>query len=182
MAIFTPTFGKTPFQGATFLLESKWQLADIEAEWRAQIELAKKKIPRLSHFSGHMGCTHADPAIREMVTRLGQEYGLAIDLEEYDVKPMRGFKPASEGYGYTEKRAEFITNLKALTPGVWLFVEHPGYDRPELQQIRPYMSENIALDRDHVTQLFTDPEVKKVIAQMNIELVNYPQVKALFTE
>src|SRR5689334_21340343 len=43
------------------ILENKWTLEDVEKEFRAQIELALKKIPRISHVSGHMGCTHMDP-------------------------------------------------------------------------------------------------------------------------
>src|SRR5687768_12471362 len=37
------------------LLQNKWNIGEIEKEWRAQIEMAKKNIPRLSHISGHMG-------------------------------------------------------------------------------------------------------------------------------
>src|SRR5664280_1858092 len=36
--------------------ENHWKIEDIEKEFRAQIELALKKIPRISHVSGHMGC------------------------------------------------------------------------------------------------------------------------------
>jgi predicted glycoside hydrolase/deacetylase ChbG (UPF0249 family) len=39
------------------LLQNPWKIDDIEKEWRAQIESAKKYIPRLSHISAHMGCT-----------------------------------------------------------------------------------------------------------------------------
>jgi hypothetical protein len=39
------------------LLQNPWTIDEIEKEWRAQIESAKKYIPRLSHISAHMGCT-----------------------------------------------------------------------------------------------------------------------------
>ena len=38
------------------LLQNQWKIEDVEKEWRAQIETAKKNIPRLSNISGHMGC------------------------------------------------------------------------------------------------------------------------------
>ena len=37
------------------LLENKPDAADVEREIRAQIELALKKIPRVTHISAHMG-------------------------------------------------------------------------------------------------------------------------------
>jgi YdjC-like protein len=39
------------------LSENNWKIGDIEKEFRAQIELAMKRIPRISHISAHMGCS-----------------------------------------------------------------------------------------------------------------------------
>ncbi len=36
-------------------MESNWDIAEIEKKLRAQIELALKKVPHISHFSEHMG-------------------------------------------------------------------------------------------------------------------------------
>ena len=54
---FYPTIYPNKNYPKRLVVENNWQLADVEKEFRAQIELALKKIPRLSHFSGHMGCT-----------------------------------------------------------------------------------------------------------------------------
>ena len=35
--------------------EHHWKIEDVEKEFRAQIELALKEIPYISHFSAHMG-------------------------------------------------------------------------------------------------------------------------------
>ena len=40
-----------------YLSENKWTLADVEKEFRAQIEMGLKKLPHVSHVSAHMGCT-----------------------------------------------------------------------------------------------------------------------------
>src|SRR5690606_6674874 len=38
------------------IVESAWDIGEIEKELRAQIELALKRIPRITHLSEHMGC------------------------------------------------------------------------------------------------------------------------------
>src|SRR4026209_1510040 len=49
--------------------EQKWKLADVEKEFRAQIEMARKKIPRISHISGHMGCTDISDSVKLLTTK-----------------------------------------------------------------------------------------------------------------
>src|SRR5690606_20449465 len=44
-------------------------VADIEREFRAQIELALKKIPRISHLTSHMGCTALSDDVKTMTVR-----------------------------------------------------------------------------------------------------------------
>jgi hypothetical protein len=58
--------------------DNQWKLEDIEKEFRAQIETAIKKIPRISHLSSHMGCTRLDPAVTEMTKKLAKEYSLLL--------------------------------------------------------------------------------------------------------
>ncbi|MFT4022586.1 MAG: serine hydrolase, partial [Flavihumibacter sp.] len=60
------------------ITQNNWKLEDIEAELRAQIQLAKKYIPRLNHLSGHMGSLNFDPRVEEMVKRVAGEYGLIV--------------------------------------------------------------------------------------------------------
>ena len=47
-------------------------------ELRAQIELAIKYIPQLSHISDHMNVASCRPDIRELVDRLAKEYNLPL--------------------------------------------------------------------------------------------------------
>ena len=64
------------------LLENNWNIADIEKEFRAQIELATKKIPRITHISGHMGCNSMKPEVNELAIKFAKEYNIYIDLRE----------------------------------------------------------------------------------------------------
>lgn len=153
------------------VLENKFNLEEIENEWRAQIELAKKEIPRLSHISGHMGCTRLNDEVIALTKKLAVEYQIDIDLQELGV----------EGVGYdgahgtlAEKKESFIKMLNKLQKGkTYLFVEHPGMDNPELRAISHIGYENVAEDRQGVTDLWTDEEIKALIKRKGIELVSY---------
>jgi hypothetical protein len=147
---------------------------EVEQELRAQIELARKKIKNVTHLSSHMGAPTSRPDLAELVGSLADEYGLAVDMSE--VKPFRSMGSSKDPF---EKRlALFLDSLEKLGPGTWLLVEHPGLDTPEMQAHGHPGYENVAQHRRDVTQLFTDPKVKKVIQRRNIELVTYGQLKA----
>jgi hypoxanthine phosphoribosyltransferase len=50
--------------------ENKWSLKEIEQEARAQIEMALRHIPHISHISGHMGSLSFAPQVGELMKRL----------------------------------------------------------------------------------------------------------------
>jgi hypothetical protein len=69
--------------------------------------------------------------------------------------------------------------LDKLEPGqTYLFVDHPGYDSPELRAIHHIGYETVAADRQGVTDLFTNEQVKAMIRQKNIQLIGYNEIKA----
>lgn len=157
------------------LKENNPKLEDIERELRAQIELAKKKIPRISHISAHMGCYHMSDEVKLLAKKLAKEYGVDIDPADYNVKSVRyaGPKTTSE-----EKVASFIRMLDDLKPGeTYLFVDHPGLDTPELHAIHHIGYENVATDRQGVTNTWTDPRVKEAIKKKGIQLISYADLK-----
>jgi chitin disaccharide deacetylase len=153
------------------IMENDWKIADIEKEFRAQIELALKKIPRITHISGHMNSTAFSPEVKALSKKLAKEYKIDIDPEDYNV--------ISTGYGrqsktLKEKTANFLLMLNTLQPGkTYLFVDHPGIDNEELRAISHIGYENVAEDRQGVTDLFTNKEVMKVIRQKGIKLIGY---------
>jgi hypothetical protein len=63
--------------------------------------------------------------------------------------------------------------LESLQFGLWLVVEHPGLDTPEMRAIGHLGYENVAQDRDGVTRAFTSARVKKVIRRRGIHLTSY---------
>lgn len=153
---------------------SQWNIDEIEKELRAQIELAMKHIPQVSHVSTHMGFASMDPQVADLVKSLAIEYGIYIDLEQHNIQRMPGWK---RNQTLDEKIDTFISNLEELTPGNYLFVEHPAYDEPEMRATFHTSYTNVAEDRDHVTQIFTNQRVMDCIKKQGIELVSYSDFK-----
>lgn len=153
------------------VLDNKFSLPEIEKEWRAQIVLAKKEIPRLSHISGHMGCTRLNEEVAALAKQLAMEYELDIDLEELGATRVGYDGPHTTP---AEKKESFMKMLAKLERGkTYLFVEHPGIDTPELRAISHIGYKNVAEDRQGVTDLWLDAEVKALIQKKGIELVSY---------
>jgi hypothetical protein len=153
------------------LRNQQWDLEEIEAEMRAQIELALKYIPRVSHLSCHMGCSGWDESVAEVYGRLAREYGLDIRPGELGVER---FPLAAKGETLEERIAHFIGGLHALQPGhTYLFVEHPAVASPEMEAVGHPGYENVNEDRDLVRRMFTSDRVKKVIEEKNIKLISY---------
>jgi predicted glycoside hydrolase/deacetylase ChbG (UPF0249 family) len=157
------------------LKEVKFTLADIEKEFRAQIELALKKIPRISHISGHMGCTRLDDDVKAMTAKLANEYKLIFETEGLKVKSMSYDGPHKT---LDEKVSSFLAALDKLEAGTtYLFVDHPGLDSPELRAIHHIGYEDVATDRQGVTSLWTDPKIKEAIRKKNIQLIAYKDLR-----
>jgi predicted glycoside hydrolase/deacetylase ChbG (UPF0249 family) len=155
--------------------ENEWKIEDVEKEFRAQIELALKKIPRISHISSHMGCTRIDDKVAALTKKLAQEYKIDIEPEEFGVK---GFGYEGAHKTLPEKVTSFISALNKLEPGsTYIFVDHPGIDSPELRAIHHVGYEDVASDRQGVTSLWTDPKVKEIIKQRGIQLIGYRDLK-----
>lgn len=153
------------------LLDHPLNLEDIEKEFRAQIELALKKIPRISHISGHMGCTNINESVAQIVDKLSKEYKIHIDLKQHKVNGVRFKGPHKT---FAEKKQSFLAMLETLEPGKnYMFVEHPGYDDPELRAIHHIGYENVAEDRQGVTDLLLDADIKAAIKKRNISLISY---------
>jgi len=151
--------------------ENQWKIADIEKEFRAQIELALKKIPRISHLSSHMGCTYLSEDVKTLTKKLALEYHIPL-APDTDLAKMTGFSGAHKTAA--EKVQSFLTMLDKLQPGnTYIFVEHPGLDGEELRAVYHIGYEDVAADRQGVTDLFTNEKVKAAIKQKGIQLISY---------
>lgn len=159
------------FPPRTSLEEASPDLKEIEAEIRAQIELAKRHIPRVTYTWPHMFFTRLSPQVGTLVSKLTAEYGL--------VEPIARFKPKFLGQVYQQldpgevKADKLAARLETLEPGLWLMVDHAATDTPEIQAIGHKGYEQVAADRSAVLAAWTSPKVKAVIERRGIELTNY---------
>lgn len=153
------------------LAENPWTIEDLEKELRAQIELARRKVPRISHVSAHMGCVMVRADARALLQRLGKEYGLMVETGTNTVKGVsyQGARGTS-----AEKIDSFIRMIESLEPGRdYLFVDHPGLDTPELRAIHHIGYENVAVDRQGVTDTYTSERVRSALAAKGVRLIGY---------
>lgn len=148
-------------------------LEEVEAEVRAQIELAVNNIPQVSHVSDHMGWSRADPRLSEIVTRVAEEYELNIDLASLGVEGARWGASSSDD---PETRIDKLVNmLNGLDTGLHLLIEHPGLNTPEMEGHGHEGYRNVHTHRDAVTEAFCSPEVKRAITKHGIRLVSYKE-------
>lgn len=157
----------------TGFLDARPKIEEVEKELRAQIEMGKKHIKNLTHLSVHMGTATATGELRKLSERLAEEYKLA--LESKGAKGVRGF--GGSGQSGEEKEKSLVAALEKLEAGLWVLVEHPGLDTPEMRGLGHAGYWNVASDREGVTRAFTSEKVKKVIERRGIRLVSYGDVK-----
>lgn len=172
---FYPKLVPDPSYPKRSVSENPWRLEDVEREFRAQIELVKKHVPRVSHVSGHMGSTGFSPEVRALTSRLAKEYAIDVDTQALGVVGARydGAHATS-----AEKVESFIRMLDKLEDGKsYLFVDHPGLDGAELRGIHHIGYENVAQDRQGVTDTYTSARVRQRIAARGIQLIGYRDLK-----
>jgi hypothetical protein len=122
-----------------------------------------------------MGCTNLSDEVKAMTERLAREYKIDIDPASNGVQPARyeGSKATSD-----EKIKSFIAMLSKLEKGkTYLFVDHPGLDSPELRAIHHIGYEDVARDRQGVTDTWTSKEVKDAIKKYGVELISYKDLR-----
>lgn len=155
--------------GPNGFLDADWKLDEVQRELRAQIELAVDRIANVTHLSCHMGTASATPELRALVEQLAAEYKLPLGAGDAQGAPRFGGKDTTA----QQKEENLASVLENLQPGLWLIVEHPGLDTPEMRAIGHPGYENVALDRQGVTQAFTSARVKAVVERRGIRLVSY---------
>jgi chitin disaccharide deacetylase len=170
---FPMIWQRSDFPKGTALNGTSWKIKEIEKEFRAQIETAKRYLPRVSHVNCHMGCESCDPEISSLVKKLAEEYELVIDLKELGYKHIDLWN--RDDTSAAQRIGSALNCIKNLEPGRYFFIEHPGLNTSEMQAIWHKGYENVAADRDGVTKVFTNPGVKDLIRLRNISLISYKQ-------
>jgi chitin disaccharide deacetylase len=167
-------FFPTPWKGSAdfpSLHDNKPDFAEAEKELRAQIEMAKKHIPHLSHISTHMGFDDSHPELKKIIQRLSEEYHLPITR-----KPAVENFPGSEKMSSTvpdEREKAFIDQLTKLEKGkTYLLVTHPCHNTPEMKSISTPTYKNVGSDRAADLFILTSKKVQQALKKKSIELIS----------
>lgn len=155
------------------LLARKPQLDEIEAEWRAQITLARQRV-RIDYLDTHYLGLRAYPGMEDLMLRMAKELGLPISgwMGEKRI-------PGVYGAPIAEKKRTAAAQLQGLSSGLWLWVNHPGIDSPEHNALihtnaaDRFTGGGVGKHRAEETNVLTSPEIKDIIKTKGIRLTSY---------
>ena len=153
------------------------KLAEMQAELRAQIELAKKKGVNVQYLDTHYLELSDDPELGAAIRKIASDYNLPIS-GQLGEKEMKGVYTTP----VEQKLKTAVSALESLGPGLWLWVCHVGIDSPEQRALIHTAPEDIFGDggvganRAEELKVVTGIEVKSAILKKGIQLANYREV------
>ncbi|MFO7169193.1 MAG: polysaccharide deacetylase family protein [Chloroflexota bacterium] len=166
-------------------LISRVNLAELEREFRAQIEWVLAAGLRPTHLDSHCSVHTRSQPIFDMTLGLAREYGLALRVYQ---QPFIGQLQA-QGYptndhplmdSYTVdvagKSERYAAMLRELPPGLSEWATHPGFGNAEMQAVEPDAWQVRQTDFDFLTS----PEAREIIRQEGIILVDYRAIQELW--
>ncbi len=150
--------------------------ADMEKEFSAQIELARKKGVNLSYLDTHYVMPY-DERYRPIVERLGKKYGLPVSclLGEHELEDFGIYSAPPE-----EKEKALERVLRNLKPGVNLLIGHPGLPSLENDALIHYDPKDVQTMgtgrlRAAETLAYTSPRIKALVNELGIKLMSYAE-------
>lgn len=162
------------FPRTDVFVRAKPDLREVEAELRAQIEMARRMLPRISFLSQHMGTARATPELRDLSDRLAAEYKLPLFSSIPGIKNVRA--PYKQTNTAEEKARALAEWLEKLEPGTWTMIDHAAEDTPEMRSIGHTGYEFVATDRSAVMAAWTSDVVKDAVRRRGIILTTYRDV------
>lgn len=158
------------------LWSHKPKIEEIDAEFRAQVKLAKKSGINIQYIDTHY-MFNAPPGLSDIVKNIASEYNV----------PVSGSLGERRFIDETKlprlKKKETIEKfLEEMEPGLWLMVCHPGIDSPEQNALIHTAPNDIQVDggvglhRAEVLKTLTGIEMKSIIIKRNIKLTNYKKL------
>ena len=162
-------------------------LAELELEFRAQIEMVLAAGLKPTHLDWHALRLGGREDILALMLNLAREYGLALRVMgaswianvqsqglptiDYDFLDSYLLDPAT-------KAARYVELLRELPAGLSEWAVHPGLSNAELRAIDPVGSSYRQADYD----FFTSPQAKDVVKQEGIILMDYRTLQKIWQE
>lgn len=159
-------------------------LAELEREFRAQIEIVLASGLQPTHLDSHCGIHDRRKPILEMTTALALEYGLALrvsDMNAIEEFQQRGYPTIdhrlldSYRLPVETKTSAYAQMLRDLPPGLTEWAVHPGTGNAELQAMMPSWRV-----RQSDLDFFTSTGAQELIDDLGIVLVDYRVLQPLW--
>ncbi|MCF0160332.1 MAG: ChbG/HpnK family deacetylase [Bacteroidaceae bacterium] len=154
-------------------------LAEIEAEMRAQIEFALKKVKNVTHITDHCMWTFY-PGLLDLAIKVAADYGLRYQGQP-KLDEELGIYSLPMEWGGAPRAGKMLEALKKMEPGkTYWTIEHPAFAGEEMDGIyhldKDGKKMDTGADRQDVTDTFTNPEIMQYIKEHHIELVSFGDV------
>jgi chitin disaccharide deacetylase len=127
-------------------LLAKATVEDLDAEFRAQIEVVLSAGLKPTHLDWHCLYEGGRPDIFDLTVRLAREYGLAVRVNAASsIERLQGQGLPTNDYDMMDsyrletagKTARYLQMLRELPEGLTEWAVHPGLDYPEARAIDP---------------------------------------------
>lgn len=158
---------------------------DIEKELRAQIDYAIKEGIDITHLDSHM-YTAFSPKVLKICSKLGEEYKvpllLTMKLPIRYLMPMNAIIVNELYCAKSEHYQKGLINyyketLNSIKPGLNCILVHTAYDNKEMRDIAGDQIFYGAAWRQTDFDFFTSEECRNLIAENNIKLITWREIR-----
>lgn len=158
------------------LFAHKPKLEQIDAELRAQVDLAKRRGVNVQYVDMHYIEPAEYPGLEAVIKRIASDYGVPLS-STLGEKTIGVYTTPVE-----QKKKQALEILDGLGPGLWLWVCHIGIDSPEQHALIHTEPSDIFVDagvgshRLAELNVITSLEVHSMILKKGIQLTNYREL------
>lgn len=149
--------------------------AEVETEFRAQIDRALRSGVRIDYVDYHMGTALRYPEFREVTERLAREFGLGMSGYFGETRHDAQYRAAPE-----HKIDSLVAMIGRLQPGVHMVISHVGIDGPELGALLDMNTDGglaeMSRNRQGELDALTSPRFRDALRSRDVRLVTYRQV------
>lgn len=150
--------------------ELRARAVEAEAEFRAQVQQARKLGLDPTHLDGHMGCYNYRPDLLEAALKVAEDECLPLRVVYLAAAARARGIPAPDRFAmfYGEplptRKQRYLDFLRSLGPGVTELAIHVADDTPQWRSLDRHEAALRIADRT----IHGDPEIARVIEQQNI--------------
>jgi len=164
------------YTSPTELFRHEPKLDEIDAELRAQVDLAKRRGVDVQYLDLHYVSPSQYPGFSNLINKIAKDYNLPLS-QSFGEKGISVYRTPVE-----QKLEQAIETLEKLEPGLYLWVCHIGIDSPEQRALihsdpaAIFVRGGVGRHRAEELRVLTSLEVKSAILKKGIILTNYREL------